>query len=112
LRTGVVLTEVLGYDDRIGLQNGSFQPANLAHRVLATQTALVQSPPDSADWTREADRRGISTILLSLARFGGLESIPLKPPRVALRKPNRRKAAQRNHRHPNDARVSEPSVDG
>jgi tetratricopeptide (TPR) repeat protein len=46
--------------------------------VLATQAALAQSPPDSPLWTEEADRRGINTILLSIARFGGLESVPLK----------------------------------
>jgi tetratricopeptide (TPR) repeat protein len=39
---------------------------------------LVQSPPDSATWSQEADRRGINTIVLSLARFGALESVPLK----------------------------------
>jgi tetratricopeptide (TPR) repeat protein len=46
--------------------------------VLAEQTALMKSPPDSALWTQEADRRDINTIVLSLARFGGLESVPLK----------------------------------
>jgi tetratricopeptide (TPR) repeat protein len=45
--------------------------------ILAEQAALVQSPPDSALWAQEADRRGIHTIILSLARFGGLESVPL-----------------------------------
>ncbi len=44
--------------------------------ILAEQSTLVSSPPDS--WTREADLRGINTILLSLARFGALESVPLK----------------------------------
>ena len=46
--------------------------------VLTMQTTLLESSPDSAMWTREADRYGISTIILSLARFGGLESVPLK----------------------------------
>jgi tetratricopeptide (TPR) repeat protein len=46
--------------------------------ILAEQAALVQSPPDSALWAQEADRRGINTIVLSLARFGALESVPLK----------------------------------
>jgi hypothetical protein len=46
--------------------------------VLAIQPELVRSPPDSALWRQEADRRGINTILLSLARFGGLEAVPLK----------------------------------
>ncbi len=46
--------------------------------ILAEQAALVQSPPDSALWTQQADRRGINTIILSIARFGGLEFVPLK----------------------------------
>jgi len=46
--------------------------------ILAQQSALVEAPPDSPLWTQEADRRGINTIILSLARFGALESVPLK----------------------------------
>lgn len=46
--------------------------------ILAEQAALVQTPPDSSAWTQAADRRGINTILLSLARFGALESVPLQ----------------------------------
>ena len=46
--------------------------------LLMKQSALVESPPDSAVWTEEADRYGINTIILSLARIGGLEYVPLK----------------------------------
>ncbi len=46
--------------------------------ILAEQAALVQSPPDSALWAQQADRRGINTIILSIARFGGLEFVSLK----------------------------------
>jgi tetratricopeptide (TPR) repeat protein len=46
--------------------------------ILSEQAALVQSPPDSVLWAQEADRRGINTIVLSLARFGALESVPLR----------------------------------
>ena len=46
--------------------------------VLTKQTALVQSPPDSPLWTETSDRYGINTIILSLARSGGLESVPLQ----------------------------------
>lgn len=46
--------------------------------VLAEQAALVHTPPDSPMWVREAERRGINTIMVSLARFGGLESVPLQ----------------------------------
>lgn len=45
--------------------------------VLTAQSALVQTPPDSPRWMQETDRYGINTILLSLARVGGLESVPL-----------------------------------
>jgi tetratricopeptide (TPR) repeat protein len=46
--------------------------------VLALQPDLVRSPPDSLLWRQEADGRAINTIILSLARFGGLEAVPLK----------------------------------
>jgi tetratricopeptide (TPR) repeat protein len=46
--------------------------------ILAEQAALVQSPPDSSLWMQQANRRGINTIILSIARFGGLESVPLR----------------------------------
>jgi len=46
--------------------------------ILAEQAALVHSPPNSDVWTQVAERRGINTIELSLARFGGLESVPLR----------------------------------
>jgi len=42
--------------------------------LLMKQSALVESPPDSAVWTEEADRYGINTIILSLARIGGLNT--------------------------------------
>jgi len=45
--------------------------------VLTTQSALVESSPDSALWTQQADHYGINTIILSLARIGGLEHVPL-----------------------------------
>ncbi|MGA7078992.1 MAG: tetratricopeptide repeat protein [Terriglobales bacterium] len=46
--------------------------------VLEQQSTLVESPPDSALWAQEADHYGINTIILSLARIGGLEHVPLK----------------------------------
>ncbi len=46
--------------------------------VLTRQSNLVESPPDSALWIEEADRYGINTIIVSLARIGGLEHVPLK----------------------------------
>jgi len=46
--------------------------------ILTEQAALAQSPPDSPLWTQQANRRGINTIILSIARFGGLESVPLR----------------------------------
>jgi len=46
--------------------------------VLSMQTELVHSSPDSPLWAEEAGRRGINTIVLSLARFGGLEAVPLR----------------------------------
>ncbi len=46
--------------------------------VLTAQSTLVESSPDSVLWTQEADHYGINTIILSLARIGGLEHVPLK----------------------------------
>ncbi len=39
---------------------------------------LMQQPPDSAEWQRQADRYGINTLLFSVARYAGLGSIPLQ----------------------------------
>jgi tetratricopeptide (TPR) repeat protein len=66
---------------RLGPQYRDFADGRalpFALEVLTLQSRLVESPPDSALWTQEADRYGINTILLSLARSGGLESVPLK----------------------------------
>lgn len=37
--------------------------------------ALMQSPPDSAEWQREAERRGINTVIVSVARYPGKDNI-------------------------------------
>ena len=42
------------------------------------QTTLQQSSPDSAEWARAADRYGINTIIVSIARTAGLEYVPLR----------------------------------
>lgn len=46
--------------------------------VLLEQATLEQSSPDSAVWARAADRYGINAIILSLARSGGLEFVPMQ----------------------------------
>jgi tetratricopeptide (TPR) repeat protein len=38
---------------------------------------LQQQPPDSEAWQQEADRRGINTLIFSVARYAGLGNIPL-----------------------------------
>lgn len=40
--------------------------------------ALFGEPPDSPEWQREADARGINTLIFSVARYAGLGSIPLQ----------------------------------
>ena len=47
------------------------------NEVLVEQATLQQSSPDSAEWARAEARYGINTIVLSLARSGGLEYVPL-----------------------------------
>jgi len=42
------------------------------------QRQLLSESPDSPQWLAEAERRGINTILLPTARFGGLGSFPLQ----------------------------------
>ena len=45
---------------------------------LTHQRDLMQQQPDSPEWQREADLRNINTILVSVARYGGLGSFPLQ----------------------------------
>jgi tetratricopeptide (TPR) repeat protein len=45
---------------------------------LTHQLFLMQQPPESPEWQREADLRSINTILVSVARYGGLGSFPLQ----------------------------------
>jgi tetratricopeptide (TPR) repeat protein len=45
---------------------------------LTDQRDLMPQPPDSSAWQREADLRNINTILVSVARYGGLGSFPLQ----------------------------------
>jgi tetratricopeptide (TPR) repeat protein len=45
---------------------------------LTHQRDLMQEPPESPVWQREADLRNINTILVSVARYGGLGSFPLQ----------------------------------
>ncbi len=40
--------------------------------------ALMQQPPDSPEWQRQADLFGFNTLIFSVARYGGLGSIPLR----------------------------------
>jgi tetratricopeptide (TPR) repeat protein len=47
-------------------------------RFLTHQQNLMQQPPDSPEWQREADLWNINTILVSVARYGGLGSFPLQ----------------------------------
>jgi Flp pilus assembly protein TadD len=46
--------------------------------VLMEQATLQQSSPDSEEWARAADRYGINTIIVSIARTAGLEYVPLR----------------------------------
>jgi tetratricopeptide (TPR) repeat protein len=45
---------------------------------LTHQRDLMQQPPESMEWQREADLRNINTILISVARYGGLGNFPLQ----------------------------------
>jgi len=45
---------------------------------LIHQRELMQQPPESPEWQREADLRNINTILVSVARYGGLGGFPLQ----------------------------------
>lgn len=45
---------------------------------LQRQRQLLQSPPDSVLWQQEADRYNINTVILSLARYDGIQFVYLK----------------------------------
>jgi tetratricopeptide (TPR) repeat protein len=45
---------------------------------LNHQQFLMQQPPESPEWQREAELRNINTILVSVARYGGLGNFPLQ----------------------------------
>jgi len=45
--------------------------------ILLHKNHLVASPPDSPDWTAEADARHINLAIFSLSRYGQLENAPL-----------------------------------
>lgn len=46
--------------------------------LLLEQATLQQLSPDSDEWARTADRYGINTIIVSIARTAGLEYVPLQ----------------------------------
>jgi tetratricopeptide (TPR) repeat protein len=45
--------------------------------IMADQRNLLRQSPDSPDWQREADSRGINTLIFSLARYWGLSTSSL-----------------------------------
>jgi tetratricopeptide (TPR) repeat protein len=40
--------------------------------LMEEQRSLMRQPPDSAEWRQQAERRGINTLIFSLARYWGL----------------------------------------
>jgi tetratricopeptide (TPR) repeat protein len=48
------------------------------HAFFDRYRRLMQQPLDSPDWQREAEARKLNTILLSVARYGGLGNFPLQ----------------------------------
>jgi tetratricopeptide (TPR) repeat protein len=46
--------------------------------LLFHQNALMRQPPNAAAWQQEADRYGIDTVFVSVARYGGLGSFQLQ----------------------------------
>ncbi len=44
--------------------------------VLLEQQRMLATPPDSAEWREWLDHRGINTLLISLARYGGYRISP------------------------------------
>ena len=71
---GAFLTFKLGADYPVYSDNRAipFGIAGLFH-----QRRLMQQQPDSEAWQQEADKWKINTILVSVARYGGLGSFPL-----------------------------------
>lgn len=48
------------------------------HAFLSHHRSLMQQPPESVEWQREADLRNINTIVVSVARYGGLGNFSLQ----------------------------------
>jgi tetratricopeptide (TPR) repeat protein len=73
--SGAFLTWKLGPDYPVYSDNRAI-PFGIG--LLFHQDGLIRQPPDSAAWQQEADRYGINTMLVSVARYAGLGSFPLQ----------------------------------
>ncbi len=60
---------------RLGPTHGDFiDGRNVSPAVWTEEQELLSSPPDSAVWETESDRRGINILFFPLSRIAGLES--------------------------------------
>ncbi len=73
--TGAYLTWKLGPDYPVYSDNRAM-PFGIG--LLFHQSQLLGQSPDSEAWQQEADKYGINTMLVSVARYGGLGSFPLQ----------------------------------
>lgn len=72
---GAFLTWKLGPDYPVYSDNRAI-PFGVG--LLFHQDALIRQLPDSTAWHQEADRYGINTLLVSVARYAGLGAFPLQ----------------------------------
>jgi hypothetical protein len=72
---GAFLTWKLGPDYPVYSDNRAI-PFGIG--LLFHQNTLIHQLPDSLAWQREADRYGVNTLLVSVARYAGLGSLPLQ----------------------------------
>lgn len=68
---GYLIWRLNGYPDYLDGRAIPFPP-ELFYRAYQ----LTQEEPDSAEWTREADERGINVLVASIARYDGLTNFP------------------------------------
>jgi tetratricopeptide (TPR) repeat protein len=61
-----------GYKDYVDGRGDPFGAELIAH-----SSTLVQTPPDSPEWQREAERYGINAIIVPLGRYSAVDEFPL-----------------------------------
>ena len=74
---GGYLTWRLGPDYPVSLDGP--RRTFLARSYFFQHRALMLQPPDSPQWQQQAERWGVNTVILSVARYAGMGNVALRP---------------------------------